>query len=198
MVDVISTNDVGAPEFRDRVTPSNPLSNPIPDITLDGLKDKYGEILVPTYIPAGYQLRAASVVGEKPYIYYQRLPTQDELAELLGSEAMENMSQSEVDTVAERPVAELAVVRVLDVSPKVPSGSWSEVSVGGVSGIVVRGMWYADYDANRDLTNSGWDTDLAIRLFLEKDGWVYHFMSRPASALDESSLIRVAESLSSY
>lgn len=150
--------------------PQNPNHVQAKRMSMQELKALFKDLLVPRYVPEGYHLSYCSLRADQSQLVYEGPAT------------------------PEQPPVFFLIDRFAGANPKVPEGFWKAVQVGNSEGLIVHGGWVVERDHNNQVA-TGWKPSSRTRVMLLRDGWVYLVVSVPGPAIDDATLLRVAESL---
>ncbi len=152
--------------------PGEPLPEEGPG-RLEMIKERVGELLVPTYLPGDLSLATSQIMR--------------------GSETSLTYSAS---FDSERGVS-LPIVRILQVTgavipATVPSRYVRSVEVAGRRGYILRGAEVEPDDSDEERS---WDPTAALTLYLPQERFVTVIGPFPTDVYDDEELVRIAESL---
>jgi len=139
--------------------------------TLDEIKQVAGIVLVPRYLPVGFQLTESRLVS-----------FQTHHAKFLTYEANEGRGRQSFD-LGQLELAAITCKR----------GYASEITINGRPAYVIEGGW-----ASVDGAPIDWYPNIARSVYCEADGGVAFVSSIGENRLDRTSMIQILESLAEY
>ena len=139
---------------------------------LDGILP--GKLLVPGYLPVGYQQMRISVhLGGRVADLIYSGPGQGRLAITIGGSLQPQ-------------------------GLNVKRGYSAPVGIGAADGVLIRGGWVMYVHSSGERSDMSWDPNVALTLIYETDGQLIELSAEPVGKLTEDELIKIAESLQPY
>ena len=185
---IATPTPVAPPESAAVPTPTPTRAARTGDRDLDRVIDMLGYVLVPGYVPAGFETPNVSVSGGRALVTYEHSDRRFLVAYPITFYPEGNPLMLELGLIT-------------------PGDALTEVSVGGVGAYVVRGEWSADtiiQGPGIDPNFATWDYPISVTLFFEymlaggnEVGVAIKAFSEPSAWITTAEMVKIAESLGS-